>query len=75
MTFLRPFFVCRTIIGRAKVLYKYDANAANEVSLVTGDIVSLLQADEDAPWWEGVMLKAGKWETGWFPSSYAERVY
>lgn len=62
-----------TIIGRAQVMYKYHANAPNEISISPGDIISLLNAEE-SDWWEGVIAVGGSVETGWFPSSYVTKL-
>jgi hypothetical protein len=56
------------------VLYEYTERSENEMSLFADEVISLLTAEDDSGWWEGVTTVAGILRTGWFPSAYVVRV-
>lgn len=57
-------------VGQCSVLHDYEAKAAHEVSLVAGDVVTLIRKHPSG-WWEGIAPSGSK---GWFPSTFVEDV-
>eukprot|EP00041_Stephanoeca_diplocostata_P026295 m.705816 g.705816 ORF g.705816 m.705816 type:complete len:1074 (+) comp22930_c0_seq1:209-3430(+) len=56
-------------LPRAKALYDYEAQDADELALTAGDIISITKKDPSG-WWQG--RKAGK--EGLFPGNYVEEM-
>ncbi|EWC44915.1 hypothetical protein DRE_00974 [Drechslerella stenobrocha 248] len=60
-----------TLTGRrATILYDYEKSEDNEIDLVEGQIVGMIELVDD-DWWQGTN-EAG--ETGLFPSNYVEPI-
>ena len=58
-----------TVAGKkAKVIFSYDAEKEDELTLNVGDIVDILRVTEEDGWWSGQL--GGK--EGLFSSSYVE---
>jgi len=62
------------VVGRAKVLYAYTARSECEMQLVADETISLLSAEDESAWWEGVTTVAGVLRTGWFPAAYSQKL-
>lgn len=57
-----------------KTLYAYAAQADEELSFASDEIINVTSQDED-PWWFGYIIgKDGKRKTGIFPSNFVERL-
>lgn len=54
---------------QCKALYAYAATEADELGLQPGDIVTIINKDNEG-WWEG----ACKGKKGLFPSNYVELI-
>lgn len=54
---------------QARALYDFAASSETELSLKTGDIVTLIST-QDSAWWYG-QLASGK--LGYFPSNYVAK--
>ena len=50
-------------------LYDYEAQGDQELDLVEGDMVTILQREDDV-WWMGQKLNDG--QSGMFPAAYVE---
>lgn len=57
-------------IKRMEILYDYQSQGDDELSLQTGDIVTIIQDDDGSGWTEGEI----NGETGLFPTSYGTLV-
>jgi hypothetical protein len=51
----------------AKVLFDYEANSKTELTVATGDVVTILNTDNEE-WWEAEL----KGKVGFFPKTYCE---
>jgi hypothetical protein len=51
----------------AKVLFDYEANSKTELTVAAGDVVTILNTDNDE-WWEAEL----KGKVGFFPKTYCE---
>ena len=49
--------------------YDYKQKGDDEMTLHTGDIISVLNK-KDANWWKGEVTRGNRLERGLFPSSY-----
>ena len=59
-----------TVVGKkAKVIFPYDAQKEDELTLKVGDIVDILGTREDG-WWSGQLGD----KEGYFPFNYVEMV-
>ena len=56
---------------RARVLYDYDAQAPGDLTMRAGDIVIVLENEDEQGWWQGTINN----KTGLFPSTYVEVLY
>jgi len=54
---------------QCKALYAYAATEADELALQPGDIVTIINKDNEG-WWEGAL----KGKKGLFPSNYVELI-
>jgi hypothetical protein len=54
---------------QAKILFDYEANSKTELSVVAGDVVTILNTDNDE-WWEAEL----KGKVGFFPKTYCELI-
>ncbi|KAK6531950.1 hypothetical protein TWF694_003114 [Orbilia ellipsospora] len=60
-----------TLTGRrAKILYDYEKAEENEIDLVEGHVVGMIEMVDD-DWWQGTNEQG---ETGLFPSNYVEPI-
>lgn len=57
-----------TVLKKVSVLYDYDANGPEEVSLKAGDVIQVLDLGEGDGWWSGEVLSTKK--RGLFPSNF-----
>ncbi|VDN32243.1 unnamed protein product, partial [Cylicostephanus goldi] len=57
------------ILCRARAVADFDATAANQLTLKTGDIVSVREKSSTG-WWEGEIVRDGHTQAGWFPGDY-----
>lgn len=57
---------------RAKALYAYDATSSNELSITEGQILSIIQDDDDGSGWITVSNDSG--HKGLVPENYTQRV-
>jgi len=55
----------------AIVKFKYDAMREDEISLLKGAIVTIMEKSPDG-WWRG---ECGPGKIGWFPSNYVQELY
>ena len=51
--------------------FKYDAMRDDEISLMKGAIVTIMEKSPDG-WWRG---ECGQGVIGWFPSNYVQELY
>ncbi|EDQ86570.1 uncharacterized protein MONBRDRAFT_10841 [Monosiga brevicollis MX1] len=51
-----------------------DAEEADELAFCKGDVIVLLQADLENPWWEGYRFGETRESSGLFPSHYIRRL-
>lgn len=65
----RPMSVASGSQKQVKVLFEFDAENANELSICPGDIIDVTQ-EIDEGWWVGKIQ--GTSRTGMFPSNYTE---
>ena len=65
LSYFNFFFILATV--RAKVLFEYDAEQEDELTLAVGDIVTNIE-QLDEGWWEGELH--GK--RGLFPENFVE---
>ena len=56
-------------LGRCRVLFEYEAQREDELTLVPGEELTILQEDEG--WWLGAMPDGRQ---GLFPSNFTERI-
>jgi len=56
------------VLKKVSVLYDYDANSPEEVSLKAGDVIQVLDLGEGDGWWSGEVLSTKK--RGLFPSNF-----
>ncbi|KAJ3298880.1 hypothetical protein HDU79_005261 [Rhizoclosmatium sp. JEL0117] len=58
-----------------RVLYDYQSQAFEELTVVRGQVVPVIAQHEDG-WWEGIVVEAatGKRRKGLFPSNFVERL-
>ena len=54
-------------VTTCKVIHKYVATNADELSFAVGDTIDVMD-DPDGGWWHGKVLPSG--EPGWFPSNH-----
>jgi len=57
-----------TAAKKAKVLYKYDATSAEELSVKSGDVINILEPDDGSGW---IVAKIGR-DEGLVPAAYVE---
>ncbi|KAG1057794.1 hypothetical protein G6F43_000399 [Rhizopus delemar] len=57
--------------GKAIVLHPYDADNEDELNLLRGEYVEILDRDVDEGWWKGTNERG---ETGVFPSSFVKEL-
>ncbi|KAG5519776.1 hypothetical protein PMAC_000049 [Pneumocystis sp. 'macacae'] len=62
----------RRILFYVRALYDYQAAIPEEISFVKGDILSVLEMQEDG-WWEGEVVNLKKSKRGLFPSNFVQR--
>eukprot|EP00039_Didymoeca_costata_P008106 m.108136 g.108136 ORF g.108136 m.108136 type:complete len:392 (-) comp13950_c0_seq1:164-1339(-) len=55
---------------KVKVLFEYQAQKEDELTLKVGDIVNNVDTSQDGGWWEGDLM--GK--RGWFPDNFVEKM-
>ncbi|KAJ3345683.1 hypothetical protein HDU91_007268, partial [Kappamyces sp. JEL0680] len=65
----RPMSVAKGNLKQAKVLFDFDAENENELTIRVGDIVDITE-EIDAGWWVGTIQGTG--QSGMFPSNYTE---
>jgi hypothetical protein len=53
----------------ARVLHDYTAESPSELTITTGDILSLLSSNEDESWWEGELASG---QIGFFPKDFVQ---
>ncbi|WKY06029.1 hypothetical protein Q1695_006322 [Nippostrongylus brasiliensis] len=68
-----PTGVVIPIICRARAVADFEATAANQLSLRTGDIVCVREKSATG-WWEGELQRDGHTSAGWFPGDYVTPV-
>ncbi|KAK6054761.1 SH3 domain protein [Cooperia oncophora] len=61
------------ILCRARAVADFEATAANQLSLRTGDIVSVREKSATG-WWEGELQRDGHTCAGWFPGDYVNPI-
>ena len=57
-------------ISIVKVLFDYEAQKEDELTIVVGDTIDVLKQGDDG-WWEGKTVDG---RLGYFPSTYVEKV-
>ena len=57
------------LVGDAKVLFDYDAEADDELTLKEGDLIRNIEKKEDG-WWEGELYG----RRGMFPENFVEEI-
>ncbi|KAI8645777.1 hypothetical protein BD408DRAFT_440547 [Parasitella parasitica] len=58
-------------LGKAIVLHRYDADNEDELNLLRGEYVEILQRNADDEWWKG---KNERGECGVFPSNFVKEL-
>ncbi|CDH59256.1 hypothetical protein RO3G_06143 [Lichtheimia corymbifera JMRC:FSU:9682] len=58
-------------IGKAIVLHPYDAENEDELSLLRGEYVSIIDKEVDDGWWKGTTERGN---TGVFPSNFVKEI-
>ncbi|KHJ94369.1 SH3 domain protein [Oesophagostomum dentatum] len=61
------------VLCRARAVADFEATAANQLSLKTGDVVSVREKSSTG-WWEGEIVRDEHTYAGWFPGDYANGV-
>ncbi|KAI9344976.1 hypothetical protein BDR26DRAFT_857020 [Obelidium mucronatum] len=56
-----------------RVLYDYQSQAFEELTLARGQIVPVIAQHEDG-WWEGIITEQDKKRKGLFPSNFVEKI-
>ncbi|VDO29726.1 unnamed protein product [Heligmosomoides polygyrus] len=64
-----PTGVSLPILCRARAVADFEATAANQLTLRTGDVVSVREKNATG-WWEGEIQRDGHTLAGWFPGDY-----
>lgn len=59
------------IVGKAIVLHPYDAENEDELSLLRGEYVSIIDKEVDDGWWKGTTERGN---TGVFPSNFVKEI-
>lgn len=67
--FSAPTGVALPILCRARAVADFEATAANQLTLRTGDVVSVREKNATG-WWEGEIQRDGHTLAGWFPGDY-----
>ncbi|KAL6740707.1 hypothetical protein Aduo_014038 [Ancylostoma duodenale] len=57
------------ILCRARAVADFEATAANQLSLKTGDVVCVREKSSTG-WWEGELVRDEHTYAGWFPGDY-----
>lgn len=57
------------ILCRARAVADFEATAANQLSLRTGDVVCVREKSSTG-WWEGELVRDEHTYAGWFPGDY-----
>ena len=63
-----PFFL---LVGKAIVLHPYEAEGADELSLLRGEYVEILDREVDDGWWKGLNERG---ESGVFPNNFVREL-
>jgi len=58
-------------IKKARVLHNYDPELEDELTLIQGEEITILNTEEDDGWWKG---KNSKGAVGVFPSNFVEEI-
>ncbi|KAI9317465.1 hypothetical protein BX666DRAFT_1937494 [Dichotomocladium elegans] len=58
-------------VAKAIVLHPYDAENEDELSLLRGEYVSIIDKDADDGWWKGITERGA---TGVFPSNFVKEI-
>lgn len=58
------------IVGECRALYEYVGADEHELDFFVGDVIKVIQKDEETGWWTGEL----NGRTGLFPSNYVEEV-
>ncbi|KAF7731662.1 SH3-domain kinase binding protein 1 [Apophysomyces ossiformis] len=61
----------KPILGKAIALHPYDAENSDELNLIRGEYIDILDRNADEGWWEGVNEKG---ETGIFPANFVKEI-
>ncbi|KAI8826736.1 uncharacterized protein EV422DRAFT_511218 [Fimicolochytrium jonesii] len=61
------------VLFSVRVLYDYQAQAAEELSIGKGQLIPVIATHDDG-WWEGLGSENGKRRKGLFPSNFTETV-
>ncbi|KAJ3068989.1 hypothetical protein HDU98_007915 [Podochytrium sp. JEL0797] len=61
------------VMFEVRVLYDYQSQAFEELSVARGQIVPVIAQHEDG-WWEGIVTENDKRRKGLFPSNFVERI-
>lgn len=65
------FFIIYSTVGKAIVLHPYDAESEDELSLLRGEYVEILDRNADEGWWEGLNERG---QSGVFPSNFVREL-
>ena len=63
------FFFLLTAVGQCRVLYDYQANESDELTIHTGDVINIIDK-YDVEWWQGELNGT----VGIFPATYVEDI-
>lgn len=58
------------VLGECRVLWDYVGADQNELDLMAGDVIRILERDLETGWWTGEL----NGRTGLFPSNYVEEI-
>ncbi|XP_064613721.1 nostrin-like [Liolophura sinensis] len=58
-----------TIIGKCRVLYEYQANQSDELSIRPGEVINIYEKQDD-DWWQGEL----RGTVGIFPANYVQEM-
>ncbi|KAJ3153792.1 hypothetical protein HDU86_005125 [Geranomyces michiganensis] len=62
------------VLFSVRVLYDYQAQAAEELSIGKGQLIPVIATHDDG-WWEGLGSENGRRRKGLFPSNFTETVH
>ena len=62
-------FVFTLVVAQCQVLYDYDPQQSDELKIVEGDVINVIDKQED-DWWQGELNGI----VGIFPATYVQEI-